>query len=636
MTKLTGITLQAGGRMKYTVKEGNYRDMGAAVLGKNAVVFTFRGEKEDTCAVVLVDRGTKEVTKIPVPDEYCMGSLRSITVELSMPEKYLYEYEINGKAFLDPYARVIVGREVWNDAKRAESNYKVYGAVVAEGVSADKDYCPEIPKSQMVMYKLHVRGFSMDGGTSKRLAGTFGAVEERLDYLQALGVTTVELMPVYEFEEMPVPKPKELPEYLTWEKKENDLIKPEEEETPKNTKINFWGYEPGNYFAVKASYAKRPQKAAQEFKHLVEALHSRGMECIMEMYFPETENHNLILDALRYWVRRFRVDGFHLLGGNLPMTAIMQDTLLSRTKIFYMDFDEAMIDPEKKYKNLYVYKEEYQYPARKILNHINADMTEFMNQQKKQGKQLGYVNYISSNNGFTLADVFMYNDRHNEDNGENNVDGDAWNFSNNYGIEGPTRRRYVNQIRHKQWRNAVLMVFLAQGVPLVWSGDEFMNSQKGNNNAYCQDNPIGWINWKKAKLHQKDVEFVKAVCTFRKEHAILSKETPFHFSDYRTLGFPDVSYHGENAWICGFDLGKMNLGLMYCGAYAKEEEDVYVAYNFYSAVSTLALPKLDKKKKWYLVIDSANDSEPVGAPVLAKNQQTVAVQPQSICVLVGK
>ena len=109
--------------MKYTVKEGNYRDMGAAVLGKNAVVFTFRGEKEDTCEVVLVDRGTKEVTKIPVPDEYCMGSLRSITVELGAPEKYLYEYEINGKAFLDPYARAIVGREVWNDAKRAESDY---------------------------------------------------------------------------------------------------------------------------------------------------------------------------------------------------------------------------------------------------------------------------------------------------------------------------------------------------------------------------------------------------------------------------------------------------------------------------------------------------------------------------------
>lgn len=623
--------------MEFVVKEGNYGIMGAIVSGTD-VVFTFQGEKEDVCYIVLVDKITREQEKIFVPNEYCMGSLRSIAIKIAKPGKYLYEYEINGKAVLDPYAHAIVGREKWNDMTRKDSDYKVYGAITCENWEADEDHCPEILKSQMVMYKLHVRGFSMGHGAAGRTAGTFLAIKEKLDYLQEFGVTTVELMPVYEFEEMPVPVHREIPDYIKWEEKLHDLIKPDSETPKTDKKLNYWGYGPGNYFAVKASYGKKPEKAAQEFKQLVTAMHSRNMECIMEMYFPETENHNLILDALRYWVRRFHVDGFHLLGNNLPITAIAQDIILSRTKIFYTKFDTSVINPDKKYKNLYIYKEEYQYPARKILNHINADMVEFMNQQKKQGEQVGYVNYISSNNGFTLADVFMYNDRHNEDNGEGNADGDAWNFSSNYGVEGPTRRKYVTQMRHRQWRNAILMLFLAQGVPLIWGGDEFSNSQNGNNNAYCQDNPIGWMNWKNAKTHRADIEFVKAVSEFRRKHTVLSAEKPFQFSDYRIHGFPDVSYHGESAWISGFDLGKMNLGLMYCGAYAKEkEEDVYVAYNFYSAVSSLALPKLDKKKKWYLVIDSAKEDNPVQKePLLAENQQSISMLPQSICVLVGK
>jgi glycogen operon protein len=445
-------------------------------------------------------------------------------------------------------------------------------------------------------------------------------------------------MPVYEFEEMTIPVRREIPDYIKWEKKPDDLIVPDEEAVQKERRVNYWGYTEGNYFAVKASYGKKPERAAQEFKELVEALHARKMECVMEMFFPENENQNLILDALRYWVRCFHVDGFHLLGDNLPVTAIVQDVILSRTKIFYTNFDANAVNPAKKYKNLFIYKEEYQYPARKILNHISADMVEFTNQQKKQGEQVGYVNYISSNNGFTLADVFMYNDRHNEDNGEGNADGDSWNFSCNYGVEGPTRRRYVSQLRHRQWRNAILMLFLAQGVPLLWGGDEFLNSQKGNNNAYCQDNTIGWMNWKNAKIHEADTAFVKAVCAFRKAHPVLSTEKPFHFSDYRTFGFPDASYHGESAWLLGFDLGRMNLGMMYCGAYSGEDEaDVYVGYNFYSALSTLALPKLDKKKKWYLVIDSAREKDPfLGEDVPAENQQTLSLHPQSICVLIGK
>ena len=213
---------------------------------------------------------------------------------------------------------------------------------------------------------------------------------------------------------------------------------------------------------------------------LIRKLHQHGMECVMEFFFPKGTDQNLILAALRFWVREYHVDGFHLLGENLPMTAIAQDKRLSRTKIFYTDFGDAG-EKERSYRNLYVYKDEYQYPARKMLNHFGYDLDEFIDQQRKQGSVLGFVNYISDNNGFTLADLFMYNERHNEDNGENNCDGNAWNFSNNYGVEGPTAKRYINRLRKRQWRNAILMIMMAQGVPLLWSGDEFGNSQAGNN-----------------------------------------------------------------------------------------------------------------------------------------------------------
>ncbi len=624
--------------MEFLVREGDYAKMGA-YIGADGVTFTFEGEKEDACSVVLIEKKTKEEFLIEVPQKFCLGSLRSVKISGFSPENFYYEYNINGESILDPYARSISGREIWNNKDRIREELKVYGKILQTEFDWSNDHQPEIKKSKMIMYKLHARGFTMDHGAEKRIAGTFQGILSRLSYLKELGVTTVELMPVYEFEELVLPKKPELPEYINWEQQEEDIILPEEEQKEQEARLNYWGYGEGNYFAVKASYAAEPQNASFEFKQLVHEMHKMGMECILEMYFPVTINHNLILDALRYWVREFHVDGFHLLGERIPITAIVQDVLLSRTKIFYHQFEHGVQKEDKKYKNLYVYEEEYQYPARKILNHINGNMQEFINQQKKQGSTLGYVNFIASNNGFTLSDVFMYNDRHNEENGENNVDGNAWNFSNNYGVEGPTRKKYIQATRKRQWRNAMMMLFLAQGVPLLWAGDEMCNSQNGNNNAYCQDNPVGWLNWKNEKSHKEETQFVKKLIQFRNTHSLISNELPFHFNDYKTLGAPDLSFHGENAWIMGIDPGRMNLGMMYYGAYSRDEEkeDIYVAYNFFSAVSTLALPKLEKKKKWYVVIDSAMDENPVMEnPVLASNQKTLSMMPQSICILVGK
>lgn len=623
--------------MNFTVKEGNYTEMGVMQL-EDQVIFTFEGEKEDTCCIVLVDRKTRETYRIEVSDTFCVGSLRSVAVSGVKPTDFYYYYEINGEKIIDPYATMIAGRENWNDKERFKNNYEILCGYSERMFDWKEDKAPELSKNELMIYKLHVRGFTKDLSSMRKSGGTFAGVKNRIEYLKNLGFTAIELMPVYEFEEMEIPVQTrlEVPDYVKWEPAEDDIIQPVEEKV--SDKVNYWGYGPGNYFAVKASYASKKEKAGVEFKELVYKLHQNGMECILEMFFPEHTNHNLILNVLRFWVREYHVDGFHLLGENLPITAIIQDSLLSRTKIFYTGFDESAVRTDRQYQPLYVYKEEYMYPARKLLNHMNGEVREFLNQQRKQGMNVGYVNFITSNNGFTLADLFMYNDKHNDDNGENNRDGNLWNFSNNYGVEGPTRRKYIKSLRGLKWRNAMMMLFLAQGVPMLWSGDEICNSQKGNNNAYCQDNEIGWLNWKNEKLHKSELDFLQKLIDFRKSHPIISQKEPFHFQDYRAIGVPDLSYHGENAWMAESELDNRSVGVMYSGEYERKgAETVYIGYNFFSARMKLALPKLSYKKKWYLIADTTIEAEPfMLEPKENESQKYVTMNPQAICILVGK
>ena len=609
--------------MSLVVREGNYLVLGASV-SKNQVTFTFEGEKEDNCRIVLTHKTTKEKQFISVPESYCMGSLRSVTVSGFQPQEYNYIYEINGQEKLDPYARIIVGREKWNDESREAEEYRLSAGFRMNTFSWGEDKNPEIPKSEMIMYKLHVRGFTMGNKSAGKSRGTFLAVKNKIPYLKDLGITTVELMPIYEFEEMPIPEEVDVPEYVKAQPELAEKIQPTLFDN-KQKKVNYWGFGPGEYFAVKASYASEPQKASIEFKKLVKALHDQQMECVMEMFFPEDTSHNLIMEVLHYWVKEYHVDGFHIIGGNLPITSIVQDPLLSRTKIFADHFNDQY-DIRRKYKNLYIYREEYQYIVRQILNNYDCDIHEFMNQQRKQGENYGFVNYITNNNGFTMADLFMYNDKHNEANGENNCDGPEYNFSNNYGIEGYTKKRFITELRRGKMRMAFTMLMLAQGVPLILAGDEFGNSQNGNNNAYCQDNEIGWVNWSHFNRYKEDREFLKELIRFRKEHGLITNEVPFKFNDYRSMGAPDLSYHGENAWIAQLDPGKKSVGVLYSGAYAKEGQsntDLYVGYNFYSEAVKLALPTI-ADKKWY------NGEE------LLEEQLYTEIPAQSVVVLYGR
>lgn len=621
--------------MNIKITEGDYAKIGVTYTNKKAT-FTIVAQKEDECSIVFIDRKTGEKTVIDVSNDYCLGSLRSVLVEGFKPSEHAYYYLLNGEKKLDPYATKIYGREKWNDLNREADDFEVSCGVLADKFDWKNDCAPELSKKDLIMYKLHVRSFSMDISNRKN-SGTFNAITSKIPYIRQLGFSAVMIMPVYEFEEVDIPSKVELPDYVKWQPNDEDVIAPIDKNEPSG-KVNLWGYCEGNYFAVKSSYASNPAKAGNEFKTLVRTFHENGMEVILEMYFPDYTNHNLILDVLRYWVKEYHVDGFKLMGGSVPVTAVIHDYILSRTKIFCSEYNIGDIPKDRKYKNLYVDKEEYLYPARKILNHMNGSMRELLYQQRKQDENLGFVNFIASNNGFTLADLFMYNDRHNEANGENNTDGTPWNFSNNYGCEGPSKKKFVRNVRKLKWRNAMMLLFLAQGVPLLMAGDEICNSQQGNNNAYCQDNEIGWVNWKNERSYKTNISFLEKLISFRKNHPVITSEKPYKLCDYKSLGYPDLSYHGNSAWISDASLDKMCIGVMYCGDYSTENTDfVYIGYNFYSYRERLALPKLAEGKKWYLVADTSKDDESfLEKEIECTNQHIIDMDPQAICILVGK
>ena len=580
--------------MNYTVTEGNYLRFGLQSV-KDGVIFTFAGEKEDVCAVILYDRSLKVAGRVEAPAAFCRGAVRSVYIHGLKADHLLYNYEINGEIVPDPYASKIAGREKWDDERRAECDFLVCGSFEEKEYEWQSACCPEIPKNEMVMYKLHVRGFSMDSGKKGKMRGTFAAVEGSL------------------------------PEKGSETEKEK-------------LKVNYWGYAKGSYFAPKASYGYS-KNVTRELKHLIDTLHQNQMECVMEMYFEQEENQNLILDALRYWATEFRADGFHLIGENVPITAIAQDLYLRRSKIFYQYIPEQLWKEKEHYPHLFVYNDEYLYTGRKLLNHQGGSLFEFANQQKKQNKTVGFVNFMANNNGFTLADLFSYCEKHNEANGEENADGSNYNFSINCGTEGKTSRKYVKELRRKHLYMAVSMVFFAQGVPLLFAGDEALNSQQGNNNAYCQDNKTGWINWKKSAGMEALQEFVQKLAAFRKAHPVIRKAEPMHLNDYQHKGCPDLSYHSDNAWAAGLPEEKGAFGVMYCGDYAVDDagrpDDM--VYNFHTGVNELALPKLAGKKKWYVVMDTA-EQEYVFLPEEkpAENQHRITVRPQSVVLLLGK
>ncbi len=598
------------------IKEGYYRRFGVTRYD-DGICFTFQGEMEDECAVRLYDKHRGSCRDYPVPKEYCVGAVRSVCIGGIDEKRYDYNYVINGEVVVDPYARRIVGREKWADAARRQENYEIRCGFDFDEFDWRGDHCPQIPGEDMVMYKLHVRGFTKDAPGRGAKKGTFAALAEKIPYLKDLGVTTIELMPAYEFEELIPPKheetvmdfegwvPQAVAGYRMMQRRQY------EEKQKEPPRINYWGYGPGDYFAPKAGYAAGRSPSA-EFKEMVRSLHEAGMECVMEMSFDGRENPNHVIEILRHWVVEYHVDGFHLLCSDAVVTSVVCDILLRRTKIFAASFPEEVWKQQSSYPHLYVYNDDFLYIARKLVNHQDGNLVEFMHQQKKQHPQIGFVNYFANNNGFTLSDTFSYASKHNEANDEGGSDGNDWNYSQNCGAEGATRKRAILRERGRLMELAAACTILSQGVPLIYAGDEFGNSQNGNNNAYCQDNRVGWVNWQQLEKRRGFHDEVKELLAIRGEFGCLRSHRPLRMADYEAHGMPDLSYHGSQAWNGDIYPSMQAVGEAYCGAYGGDSEDLYIGWNFSQNGVTLALPRPLRGRKWQVlhgsgVINDEND-----------------------------
>lgn len=549
--------------------------------GQDRINFAVAVPQGKKCDLLLYRAGEKEPCMSFTMEE-AAGEIQAAAFEEFDASGYEYNYEVEGKVCPDPYAAAYAGREEWlgeHDINKHEIRCRIGG----DEYDWEGDQRPGIPYHQVISYAFHVRGFTKDSSSKVKHKGTFQGVVEKIPYMKELGINQIQCMPVYEFEERGC------------------------------YRVNYWGYGEGSYFAPKSAYSSDGD-GIKGLKDMVKACHKAGIEVVLHMPFADGVSGLMIQECLRYYVMEYHVDGFILNPYTAPMGSIYSDPLLKKTKIMK-------------------YQDTFQNVMRRFLKGDEGMIQDVMFWLRHNSKAEGIFNYITSHTGFTLEDLVSYDSKHNEPNGENNQDGPDYNFSWNCGAEGASRKKAVAGLRKKQVRNAFFLLLLSQGTPCILAGDEFGNSQKGNNNAYCQDNRTGWINWKTAQGDKELLSFVKDVIEFRKKHTVLYPAKEPMGIDRVGCGVPDVSYHGELAWRAPTEVSSRQLGVYYSGA-ESGGEDCFAVYNMHWLDHEFALPALPEKRKWYL---AASTQEGIlKEEVLLKNQRKVEAEARTILFLIGR
>lgn len=625
--------------MELTINQGKYNIPGVHYIdGAYNFCFEIAGDNCE-CEILLISIEKRKIEKrISIEKKYMIGNLCCVSIGGIDDTKYGYLFCVDKEVFVDPSAKKIYGREKWADEKRLSEltgkDTKNAGSKVSlfAGFHRQKSFETSnlyLNKEDIVMYHLNVRSFTAAENSKDR--GTFSALKRKIPYLKKLGITALSLMPVYEFEEWIVQKDAVCDHY-GWDVRENDMISPFKSGED-SAKVNMWGYTDGYYFAPKSSYAYSSD-AESEFKELVKKCHDEGIMVIMDIFADGDVNPVYVCDAIRYWVAEYKIDGFTLLGDGINRDILLADPLLKKTYFFNMYFTDEQIEKDV-YGRLFIQNEEYMYVMRKLLATRQANMSEAYAQIKKQGEKVGYVNYITYHNGFTLRDLFSYSMKHNEENGEHNHDGNDYNFSTNCGIEGESRKKSILKKRMKSIYNATALMVISQAVPMFLEGDERGNSKSGNNNTYCQDNEIGWVSWKKNKTAEEIYDFTSNILKFRKEHGMIRRPYPMISKDSIGCGMPDVSIHGKAAWTGEIGWNDMDAGICYCGAFCGDKEDVYMAFNFSNSLTKLALPEEPSKTGWEIVMNTALD-KPFAVDSKEKHKGSIQVDPYSIILLTAK
>jgi len=525
-------------------------------------------KNQPCCSILLINiDNPKVMEEVEVPAGFIIGEMCAVHIAGIDYNKYGYAFKINDEIVMDPYAKRVFGRKEWAGE---DSEFLFAGFKMANDSGSP---CLHLRKQDIVMYHLNVRTYTKASGTKD--AGTFAALKRKLSYIKDIGVTALQLMPVYDFDE-----------------KASD-------------KINVWGYSNGFYFAPKASYSYS-KDVTGEFAALVDACHENGIMVILDFYADRNVNQVFTVEAMKYYVSEYGIDGFTLMGDGINTDIVLGDPLLKKTYFFKDYFSDEQIYNDDN-QRLFIQNDDFLYAMRKLISTKSGNMNEAYSQIRKQSKNNGYVNYMTSHNGFTLYDLFSYATKHNEDNLEANRDGSDYNLSINCGIEGPTKKKDILNKRTKCMYNSLAMMFLSQGVPMLLAGDERCNSQNGNNNAYCQDNEIGWVSWKNSNMSQAIQDYIKNLISFRREHKMISRPVPHDYKDTMNAGLPDASLHGREAWIGSLGWDANLAGICYCGKFAGENDDVYLAFNFSASDENMALPVSSGKAGWQKVMDTSKN-----------------------------
>ena len=565
-----------GGTVDMKTAVGFPFPQGCTVEGQTAN-FSVAVPEGQTCELIIYKKGARaSAFSQEMPYSDVAGNLHFLSVVLEQPEDYEYCYKIGGKIVPDPYGKAFSGREHWSVSKGKEKR-KLRTRIVTDTFDWGKSQFPHLKKEDVIAYSLHVRGFTKHSSSGVAHKGTFDGVTEKLPYLQKLGINQIHLMPVYEFDE-------------------------------NQRHVNYWGYGKAYFFAPKASYAAGDP--VNEMKSLVRQMHLAGIEVILEMPFTEGTTFSLILDCLRYWVMQYHVDGFIVNPYICNPDELAKDPVLAKSKI---------LKKEDGFQNV----------MRRFLKGDEGMIRDVICQLKNQDTQL--YNYIASHNGFTLCDVVSYDGKHNEANGENNLDGPDYNYSWNCGAEGNSRKKAVNELRKNQIFNAFFLLLFAQGMPCILSGDEFMNTQKGNNNAYCQDNLISWLDWNQLSRQEELYIFVCRLIALRK--ACMKQIAKKSEDTMGRSGIPQISDHGEVAWQMPAGRASRQLGVFYHEE--STEKDFYIAYNMHWLSHSFALPSLPKGMEWVCIAGTKEGvlDEKEAVPVKDKKVQ---LEERTIKVFVGR
>jgi glycogen operon protein len=596
------------------------------------------------------------------------------------------------KVLLDPYARAIGGRDVWGQTPDWTGTYHHRARIVHDDFDWESDRPLEIPIEDLIIYEMHVRSFTRDPSSGVKQPGTFAAIREKIPYLKELGVNCVELMPIYEFDEFENSRPNpETGEMLMnyWGYSTVGFFAP---------KAGFAATGKSKDGTMVADELKTLVKELHQngieimldvvFNHTAEGneygptISYRGIDNVTYyMLTPEgyyfnfsgTGNtlncnnpivRNMVLDSLRFWAAEYHIDGFRfdlgsILGrdpwgapmANPPLLETLAfDPILAKCKLIAEAWDAGglyQVGSFPAYGRWAEWNGKYRDGIRKFLKGDGSvgDMA-----QRLQGSPDLYawgnrgptasINFITCHDGFTLADLVSYNSKHNEANGENNMDGANDNESWNCGAEGWTDDPNINALRSRQIKNAVAMLLISQGVPMILMGDEVGRSQRGNNNTYCHDNELNWLDWTLLEKNKDLFQFFKHCIAFRNAHPVLRGREFFRNEDYMNCGYPDITWHGTSAWNA--DWSGQVIAFMLSGEHAKrgtETDDyIYVALNMHWAALPFELPGLRAGMKWHLFVNSSAapySHEPGSEPAL-DDQHGFLVGGRSVVILVGK